>query len=427
MTAREQVVVGQASHRLREHLELVVHKRVLCDEAIPGEVVVVFLRSLRETEHRREPRAETLPQRVQVFRPLIALRQEAASDHVRDLLRRQAHLDREAPLNLREVSTAALVHLRRNTTQFLLRGHKDPGATGAMRRQLLGDGLQVQHQLRVVADELADLVDEEGDALVRPLTVKPRGHVLREGLGRQVHLLPIAAEGLIHLVPKAGQRPRDKRLRKDGVDATDLPGVPSFLLVGLAKTRQFSPIFQVALECTNSQILRVQAARLKVDLVEDLDHCRSALTRRLIILGVDIEEHRARGRMQAPLEVRDKCLIACDLLFEGSFDIFAGHRLASRLLTQQVGQHLQQVRLTRPKETRDPHAVRRSIDLVPRIDNPRQTAADLAGHDVFVDLGGDLRDVISLDDTVDRPEYILRVQTLHVHASHLCLSVRRRF
>ena len=204
MTAREQVVIGQASHRLREHLELVVHKRVLGDEAIPGEVVVVFLRPLRETEHRREARTETLPQRVQLFRPLLALRQEAASDHVRDLLGRQAYLDREAPLNLREVSAAALVHLRGDAAQLLLRGHEDPGATGAMRRQLLRDGLQVQHQLRVVADELADLVDEEGNALVRPLAIQPRGDVLRERLGRQVELLPITAEGLIHLVAQAG-------------------------------------------------------------------------------------------------------------------------------------------------------------------------------------------------------------------------------
>ena len=42
-----------------------------------------------------------------------------------------------------------------------------------MRRQLLRDGLQVQHQLRVVADELADLVNEEGDALVRTLSIQP--------------------------------------------------------------------------------------------------------------------------------------------------------------------------------------------------------------------------------------------------------------
>ena len=116
--------------------------------------------------------------------------------------------------------------------------------------------------------------------------------------------------------------------------------MPSFLLVGLAETRQLSPILQVTFERADSQILRVQATRLKVDLVEDLDHCRSALARRLIILRIDIEQHRARGRMQAPLEVRDKCLVACDLLFEGTFDIFAGHRLTARLLTEQVGQHL---------------------------------------------------------------------------------------
>ena len=132
---------------------------------------------------------------------------------------------------------------------------------------------------------------------MRTLTIQPRSHVLREGLGREVELLPIAAEGLIHLVSKAGQGLRDERLREDGVDTPDLPGVPSFLLVGLAETRQFSSILQVAFERANSQILRVQATRLKVDLVEDLDHCRSALTRRLVILRIDIEEHSARGRM----------------------------------------------------------------------------------------------------------------------------------
>ena len=42
-----------------------------------------------------------------------------------------------------------------------------------MRRQLLRDGLQVQHQLRVVADELADLINKEGNALVRPLAIQP--------------------------------------------------------------------------------------------------------------------------------------------------------------------------------------------------------------------------------------------------------------
>ena len=69
--------------------------------------------------------------------------------------------------------------------------------------------------------------------------------------------------------------------------------------------------------------------------------------------------------MQAPLEVRDGRLVARDLLLEGTFDVFTGHRLVARLLAEQVGEHLQQVRLTRPKETRNPHAVRRGVDLVP--------------------------------------------------------------
>ena len=297
MTTGEQVVIRQASHRLREHLELIIYERVLGDEAIPRQVVVVLLRLHWETEHRREARAETLPHGVQLRDPLLALRQEAASDHVRDLLRRQVDLDREAPLNLREVHASAFVHLVHDPAQFLLRGHEHPGATGAMRRQLLRDGLQVQHQLRVVADELANLVSEEGDALVRPLAIQPRGHILREGLGRQVHLLPIAAERMIHLVAQAGQGLRDNCLREDRIDTSDLPGLSSLLIVGLAETLQLSPILQVTFERTDPQILRIQAARLEIDLVEDLDHRRATLTRCLIILRIDIEEHRARGRV----------------------------------------------------------------------------------------------------------------------------------
>ena len=52
VTAGEQVVIREASHRLREHLKLVVHKRVLGNEAISCQVVVVLLRPHWETEHR---------------------------------------------------------------------------------------------------------------------------------------------------------------------------------------------------------------------------------------------------------------------------------------------------------------------------------------------------------------------------------------
>ena len=141
-----------------------------------------------------------------------------------------------------------------------------------MRCQLFRNGLQVQHQLRVVANKLANFVDEESNALVRPLALQPRSNILRECLCRQVELLPIAAEGVIHLVAQAGQSLRDRRLRKDPAATSPLPVMSSFLLIGLPEARELSPILQVALKCTDSQIFRVQTTRLKVDSVENLDH-----------------------------------------------------------------------------------------------------------------------------------------------------------
>ena len=55
-------------------------------------------------------------------------------------------------------------HLAEHGVDVLLRGHDDPRPPVADCAELLGDGLQIEHQVGVVADELADLVDQEHDA-----------------------------------------------------------------------------------------------------------------------------------------------------------------------------------------------------------------------------------------------------------------------
>ena len=51
-------------------------------------------------------------------------------------------------------------------------GHDDPRAALANSAEVFGDGLQGQHQLGVGADELADLIREEQDAVLGRLGVE---------------------------------------------------------------------------------------------------------------------------------------------------------------------------------------------------------------------------------------------------------------
>ena len=51
------------------------------------------------------------------------------------------------------------LEIPQNGVEVFLRGHDHPRASAADRTELLGDGLEVEHEVCVVADELTDLVD----------------------------------------------------------------------------------------------------------------------------------------------------------------------------------------------------------------------------------------------------------------------------
>ena len=78
----------------------------------------------------------------------------------------------ETPLNLREVLRFGLVGFADGGVDVFLAGDDDPGAAVAEGAQLLGDGLEGQHQLRVVTDELADFIDQEDDAMAGRLGIE---------------------------------------------------------------------------------------------------------------------------------------------------------------------------------------------------------------------------------------------------------------
>ena len=138
----------------------------------------------------------------------------------------------KTPLNLGKVLRLGLVGLANGGVDVFLAGDDDPGAALALRAQLLRDGLQAEHELRVGTDELAHLIHQKDHLVVGRLgskvvvddlgkafdvdaevvtgTVKPLASRLGrhlEGLGKRCHdVVTQEIHGVALLLPGAAVR-----------------------------------------------------------------------------------------------------------------------------------------------------------------------------------------------------------------------------
>ena len=113
----------------------------------------------------------TLPgeEAFQLVHDIVALGQQAGLDDLIHVGTGEGEAGLETALNLGEVVGLGLLHLAEHGVDVFLRGHDHPGPALADRAELLGDGLQVEHQMGIGADELADLIDQKDEAVLRPL------------------------------------------------------------------------------------------------------------------------------------------------------------------------------------------------------------------------------------------------------------------
>ena len=85
----------------------------------------------------------------------------------------------------------------------------DVTTTQARRRQIvpkfLGDRLQVEHQVGVGADELADFIDQEDEPVLRPLRVEVLLDPLAEVLDRQGEVVLGPVDPLFGRLPGSGR------------------------------------------------------------------------------------------------------------------------------------------------------------------------------------------------------------------------------
>ena len=83
-------------------------------------------------------------------------------------------------------------------------------------------------------------------------------------------------------------------------------------------------------------------------------------------------------------------------------------------VAEQVGEHLQQVRLTGAEEARDPHAVGVRVVGV-RLQQELKALGGLVGEDVLLDLGAQVCGVVGLDDALDRALDVLGEDLVQLH------------
>ena len=98
---------------------------------------------------------------------IIILQQQALLDDLSHILRGQFHSIGKPGLNLREIVALLLAHVTHNTGHLFLCGDDHPGTSPTFRRQAFCDSLQVGHELDVIGDILADLVNEEVETELR--------------------------------------------------------------------------------------------------------------------------------------------------------------------------------------------------------------------------------------------------------------------
>ena len=121
-----------------------------------------------------------LPQFFEFWNVCGFLVEQSFLDHFDRVGAVEFEFDREAALDLGKIVALALVLVTDDRVEVLLGRDDDPCAAVGLHAQVFGDGLQVEHALCAVADELAHLIDHEEDTMVRGLAAKPVDDIIGE-------------------------------------------------------------------------------------------------------------------------------------------------------------------------------------------------------------------------------------------------------
>ena len=221
---------------------------------------------------------------------------------------RQRQPGGETSLNLREVVRLRGLHLAEDLVDVLLRRDDDPGGGAADGAQVLRDGLQVEHQLAVLADELPDLVDQENQAVLRAPGIQVLLHPLAEVLDaqREVRFGGVHPSfGGFLALPGGLREGVDDLVAVEGVGVAFLrPLLPGLLAVGRLEGLKFALVGQIPLHVGDMGVIPAVALHLVQDLQE---YQQQRLTARPVVgLAVDVEQDHVRVGRHRTLDVGQK-------------------------------------------------------------------------------------------------------------------------
>ncbi len=286
----------------------------------------------------------------------------------------------------------------------LLAGDHDPDLPPAAGPDLLHEGLEVDHQVAVVADVLAHLVHHEQETELVSLAV----HILFD-VADKLGDAELVGFGAVEPVPccllahaQDGLQDCDHIVLKEGEGVPGgHPGSAVDLLEGLAELGCFAPALNEALKAGHFQVVAVETDVVVEHLGEDAQHGCPVLVHRSF--DVDVEQDRLGGDGDASAQICHH-----DRVVELVLEVVCGLPALDRPVGQKTGEDLEEMGFAASKESGNPDA-----DMVSRaVQRPRvvvqegqEVPAEFPGYDVLAQfLVEALRaPVCDLDNAVDWP------------------------
>ena len=404
-----------------QQIELIRYKGVDLGKVFGARIQLLFCRVI-EYNQVLDNRCLLLIKQSERLRSRFRLFKDSLLDNGIHICRREGETGIKPTLNFGEVVALDLG----DGVDVLLAGHDDPSFAHALLTKFLGNGLEIEHQLGIIADVLPDFIHQKYNMVVVPLALDIALDALGEVLdadGIRLHRLfaPVPCRCLAHEIH------RNKGIYHAVLDEVEvlpgvLPRVAVFFLKSSLKLIVAAFLGKPPFQIGNMGDGTAEALHLIEDFEEYIDDGIFVLLAVCFALGVDVEEDYIRRGVSRQLHVGK---------YHWVYDLFildkVVHRLSVPDLTvfQKVGQDFQEVRFTASKEAGNPHAHLWCCFYNPlfigRVEIGK-VLLKLAGNDIFLKL---LRDICVLALTYDNYALNFTVNLLgeHILYFHYATSI----
>ena len=368
-----------------QQIELIRYKGVDLGKVFGARIQLLFCRVI-EYNQVLDNRCLLLIKQSERLRSRFRLFKDSLLDNGIHICRREGETGIKPTLNFGEVVALDLG----DGVDVLLAGHDDPSFAHALLTKFLGNGLEIEHQLGIIADVLPDFIHQKYNMVVVPLALDIALDALGEVLdadGIRLHRLfaPVPCRCLAHEIH------RDKGIHNAVLNEVKvLPGIfPRLAVLFLKSSLELvvssffgKPPFQIS-DMGNGT---AEALHLIEDLEEYIDNGILVLFAVRFALGVDVEENHIGRGFSRQLHVGQYHRVYNLLILD---KVIHRPSVADLTVFQKVRQDFQEVRFTASKEAGNPYAhLRRCPDdpfFVSRVEVSK-VLLKFTGYNIFLEL-----------------------------------------